>query len=272
MEAASPRINLGTAMAISGAAASPNAGGRINPFLGFLLAAINVRLNYWLPNPKLIFYRKNIFIRIFLNTWNFASQRLKAGPGFLIREMFGRTNVNGRLINVSDGGHIENMGLYQLLKRECSLVIIGDGEHDPKLQFSGLLEAVRIAQIDLGVRITFDGLDEIRLGKQSHAVGTIEYGFEDNGKTLKTGRLLYLKSSIIGDSGLQDSLGDKFSSSKHRDDKEFYDAFSYIAQYRAKNPDFPHETTGDQFFGEQQFECYRALGYIVAENAIVNSP
>jgi hypothetical protein len=278
MEAVSPHVDLGTAMAISGAAAAPNAGRHVNPLLRFLLASLNVRLNYWMPHPgKIAAAFQHSLLRRTVSAFNVVSQRFKAGPIFLWREMFGRTNVSGRLVNLSDGGHLENMGLYQLLARRCALIIICDGEHDPKMQFSGLLEAVRMAQIDLGVRISFDGLDEIRLGTQGHAVGTIEYGEpdkdEDEQRAVQFGKLLYLKSSLLGDSGLQDSLGsEQFASSKHRDDREYYDAYSYVAQYRATHPDFPHETTGDQFFGEQQFECYRALGYIVAEDAIADRP
>lgn len=260
MEAIKPHVNLGTAMAISGAAVAPNAGRHVNPALRFLLALLNIRMNYWLPHPEMVRRARR------LPKLNMLLQRLKPGPFYLIREMLGRTDSRDELLNISDGGHIENMGLNQLLRRKCSLIIVCDGEHDPKLQYGGFLEALRIAQIDQGVRIVMDGLDEIRLGIQSFAVGTIQY--DD-----KTGKLLYLKSSMMGDSSLQNTLGaDNFLSSQYRHDRELYDAYSYIGHYRATHPDFPHESTGDQFFGEQQFECYRALGYIVVEEALVDRP
>ena len=39
---------------------------------------------------------------------------------------------------------------------------------------------------------------------------------------------------------------------------------SAVLQYKASHPDFPHESTGDQFYGEDQFESYRRLGREVA--------
>ena len=31
-------------------------------------------------------------------------------------------------VNLSDGGHFENLGLYELVRRKCDLIVIGDGE------------------------------------------------------------------------------------------------------------------------------------------------
>ncbi len=34
----------------------------------------------------------------------------------------------------------------------------------------------------------------------------------------------------------------------------------YVLDYRRRNPAFPHQSTADQVFDEQQFEAYRCLG------------
>jgi hypothetical protein len=39
-----------------------------------------------------------------------------------------------------------------------------------------------------------------------------------------------------------------------------------ILHYKALNPTFPHESTGDQWFSESQFESYRALGHHAMES------
>ncbi len=253
MENASRHIDLATAMAISGAAAAPNMGKITVKPLVFILAMLNIRLNYWLPNPaKLVTHddmpaslRKSPFFRV--------------GPLYLIAEMLGRNTAESKYINLSDGGHIENLGIYELVRRNCRLIIAGDGEADPELTFNGLAEVIRMVQIDFGIKIEVSGLDEIRRGEQHHAVGTIHY---PNGRI---GKLIYLKSSLLGDNNLKATLEkENYITSPYRDDNLLFDDGAYIAHYKAKHPNFPHESTGDQFFDEAQFECYRALGYSVA--------
>lgn len=157
-------------------------------------------------------------------------------------------------VYLSDGGHIENLGIYQLLKRGCRLIIAIDAEADPNIACASLLKLERYARIDLGVRIilpweeirdcyreTSEAIDprtpeEARRRHGPHsAIGRILY--EDS----SYGILLYLKSSLSGD------------------EKD------YVLDYKKRNSDFPHENTSDQFFTEEQFEVYRALGYHVVE-------
>src|SRR6266404_1684937 len=117
-------------MAISGAAASPHMGLASMPTLSALMTLLNIRLGYWIGNPK-----KQTF----------------GPPGFLclLREMtgIGMAETNAWL-NVSDGGHIENMGIYELLRRRCKFIVCVDGEADPESTFHGQLTLVRQAQID----------------------------------------------------------------------------------------------------------------------------
>jgi hypothetical protein len=253
MENASRNVDLATAMAISGAAASANMGKMTIKPLIFILAMLNVRLNYWLPNPARLWRKPKLL------SWAPTGFASRVGPFYLLMEMFGFNTADSRYVNLSDGGHIENLGVYELIRRQCRLIIAGDGEGDASLKFGGLADLTRMVQIDMGIKIEIDGLDEIRRGEQHHAIGTIHY---PNGRI---GKLIYLKSSLLGDNNLMATLdSSRYTTSPYRDDNLMYDDDAYIANYKAVNPSFPHQSTGDQFFDEVQFECYRALGYQVA--------
>lgn len=230
METADKHFNLGTAVAISAAAVSPNMGvGTINP-LRFLLTLLNLRLNYWLPNPGK-FSQKG-------SKYNFRFR--PPGLPYLIREAFGLASERTPYINCSDGGHLENLGVYELLKRQCKSIICIDAEADPTLTFAGLITLQRYAAIDFGINIKLD-VSAIRpvngLSRANFSEGIIEYS---NGEI---GRLLYLKLSFTGNEP------------------------EYLHYYRNLNPAYPHESTSDQYFEETQFEVYRALGSFVAHSA-----
>jgi hypothetical protein len=159
------------------------------------------------------------------------------GFGQLISEALSRPNARGRHVNVSDGGHLENLALYELLRRRCRMIVCGDGEADPDMAFAGLGTVIRFAATDMVIHIdiNLEGLakDDNGRSTQHHAIGRIDYGDGE------IGWLLYIKLSI----GARE--------------------LPYIEQYRHANPDFPHQSTGDQFFDEAQFEAYRALGFKV---------
>jgi hypothetical protein len=183
--------------------------------------------------------------------------RWRVPPRALWREMMMKLDERYKWVNLSDGGHIENLAGIELLRRRCKFMIIGDGEADPELSFNGLATLIRYARIDLGITIDIDP-DTIRVDKSEATVyqgkgnlsaehwafGTITYPpNEDCGPEPEEGYLLYLKSSFSGD---EDEV---------------------IKEYRHCNPAFPHQSTADQFFDENQFECYRALGQHIGEKA-----
>ena len=217
------KTRLATAMAISGAAASPQMGELSSPILTFILTLLNVRLNRWMPNPDPS--RK---------AW------IKFWPYYFVKELLNKGKEDDRLLNLSDGGHHENLGIYPLIKRRCKVIIASDAGADPNFNFGDLANLIRKVRIDLGVKIKIN-LKKLRQDKHSKntanhfAVGTIEY------PDVEEGVLIYIKSSIIGDEP-EDLLA-----------------------YRRKNPTFPDESTADQFFDEAQFESYRELGYLTGK-------
>jgi hypothetical protein len=227
IESADPHVNLGTAMAISAAAVAPNSGTVTVKPLVPTLTVLNVRQDYWAPNPW--FVQASSVMRRFQVAW------LTPGPKYLFRESLGLLHARGPFVNLSDGGHLENLGVYELLRRRCRVIVAVDAEHDPMMSCASLATLIRYARIDLGIEIEIDlkplNLDSTGLTERHWTLGTIRYGANE------TGYLLYVKSSVTGDEA------------------------PYVKDYRSRNPSFPQEPTADQFFDEAQFESYRALGY-----------
>ncbi|MEY2574356.1 MAG: hypothetical protein QOJ87_2569 [Verrucomicrobiota bacterium] len=223
-------MTLATAMAVSGAAASPNMGYHSAPAPAFLMTVFNVRLGWWLGNPR----KRDGYER--------------SGPlnvlGRLICELFGMTNDRGRYVYLSDGGHFENLGIYELVRRRCRFIVACDAEEDRAFEFGGLGNAIEKCRSDFGVDIDIDVKAIRRRSERGHsechcAVGTIRYSRVDH--DARDGILIYIKSSLTGDEPTD------------------------VLRYAASNPGFPHQSTGDQWFDESQFESYRVLGFHVAE-------
>lgn len=233
-------LDLAAAMAISGAAASSNMGSQTIGILSPTLAILNIRLGFWLPNPMWATTSKmaSLFVWLF-------------DQCYFLREMFGGLDEKSGLVYLTDGGHVENLGIYELLRRRCQVIIAVDAEADPDMSFNSFVALQRYALIDLGVLVALPW-SKIRDATQKAskeiadtggktpadaafgphcAVGEIRY--PDGG----TGVLVYIKSSITGDEN------------------------DYVVDYKRRYPAFPHEPTADQLFSEEQFEVYRALGF-----------
>lgn len=233
---------LGTALAISGAAVNPNMGYNTSGPMAFLLTVFDVRLGWWLGNPR---RRK---------------QSKYPGPVFawhyLVAELLGQTTGRSKFVNLSDGGQFENIGLYELVRRRCRYVIVGDGEEDAGLTFGSLGGAIRKCRADFGVEIDIDPrpIQLLNGFSTAHCVmGTIIYPELEpaqDGKSWRNARgyLFYLKASITGDEPAD------------------------VTEYRSQHREFPHQSTADQFFSESQFESYRRLGLHVVRDALEGLP
>jgi len=239
MGAGSRSISIGTALTISGAAASPNMGYHSSPGVAFLLTLFNVRLGAWLGNPGPA--GDPCFPLFSKKPYQLASPRWAVGP--ILKEAFGLTDDTSPYVYLSDGGHFENLGIYEMVRRRCHYIIVCDGGADPDYKFDDLVNAIRKIRTDLGIRIKID-VSELwpQPGtKSSHAhcaLGWIYYNDVD--PAAEPGQLLYLKASLNNNEPLD------------------------VRSYADEHPDFPHQSTGDQFFDESQFESYRALGLHVA--------
>jgi len=228
-EEAEPDLTVATAMAISGAAISPQMGLQNQDQFSFWLALLNVRLGYWLRRPD---GKRRCFVR-------------RPALWYLLRELIGKINERSDYLNLSDGGHIENLGIYELLRRRCKFIVAVDGEQDQHMTFHAIANLQRLASIDLGVRIDIDlealRLDENGLSRSHFQFCRIHY--PDN----EIGYLVYLKLSLTGNEG------------------------EFLRRFKTDEPDFPHHPTADQNFTEARFEAYRSLGQHVGEKLFVKS-
>ncbi len=221
-------ITLGTAVAISGAAASPNMGSYSAPALAFLMTLFDVRLGWWLGNPR---KRK----------WTRGSPDL--GFWCLLQELFGAASDDSDYVYLSDGGHFENLALYELLRRRCKLIVACDASCDPSYTFTDLHNAMERCRTDFGIEITRE--THLLLPQDSRVSGhfdvcKIHYTPGEDGDS---GVLFYFKPALKKDDP-EDLLG-----------------------YARINHAFPDDSTADQWFDEDHFENYRNLGYVTARSA-----
>lgn len=222
------RIKLSQAMAISGAAASPNMGYHTSALVSFVMAFFNVRLGAWVPNTN--------------NDTKWQEPPL---PLLVhLREFFGQSTTTSSWVYLSDGGHFENLGLYEMVRRGCRRIVVVDAGCDPDYEFEDLANAIRKIRIDLDIEIDFplgptpssaekDGR-HFRVGKIKYpTTGKVKYPCVD-------GSLILIKPVLSGDEPL--------------------DVATFARQHSKEGDRFPQQPTSDQFFSESQFESYRALG------------
>jgi len=286
-------MTLASAMAISGAAVNTNAGNggegvTRSPLLSILLGIFNIRLGYWLPNPKWLHHRKEytaqeksaaaqinhcspeqINVASGLSKWLMHLSRCFCQdetpnmfyPGLAEVIFRNALNEDSAMLQLSDGGHFENLGLYELIRRRLPLIIVADGSADPDYKFDDLANALEKVRADFGALITFprDALEDLvpcretqtteddsdshpvmRYAKRGYLLGKIDYANNQHGV------LLYLTTTFIH--GLSADLHG----------------------YRRSHPHFPDEPTADQFFDEKQFEAYRELGYQLTYKMLAN--
>jgi hypothetical protein len=234
-------MSLGTAMAISGAAANPNMGYHSSPSVTYLMTMFNLRLGWWLGNPGAEGSK----------TYRHGGPAIAILP--LLHETLGLTTDDKPYVHVSDGGHFENLGLYEMVRRRCRFIVVCDAGCDPDFAFVDLGNAVRKISIDLGIPIRFEKLERLkrRSGDGSilsdcdyHAIGEIDYQTADGKLGVENGLILYIKAGYHG----TESAG--------------------VRSYAMANLDFPHQSTMNQWFTESQFESYRSLGFEIMEGLL----
>jgi hypothetical protein len=245
--------NVATAVAASGAALSPNWGYHTKPATAFLMTMFDVRLGLWVPNP-----RRSAA----------AGQRLDAAagdvppasPSFapfrLLSELLGSVDDTSKYVYLTDGGHFDNMGLYELVRRRCYRIIICDAEEDGTYIYEGIGSAIRKCRIDFGVAINLDlaGISPNEKTKLSaaHIVrGTIRYPETLPGED---GEVIYIKASLTRRAPLEGSPP------AVKGCVELPDVPGDVQNYKLQHQDFPHDSTAEQWFTESQFESYRRLG------------
>ncbi|WP_435019955.1 patatin-like phospholipase family protein [Tundrisphaera sp. TA3] len=221
-------LTLGRAITISGAAVDPNMSFYQSRSLTAFLTIFNARLGQWIQNPRFPHWKAG-------------------GPKFgdrLVSELMGSTDDKDAFIHLSDGGHFENMGVYELIRRRCRYIIAVDAGEDADASNDNLAQLTRLCRIDFGVRIELDTAPLFADGpnalSRTHAVvGRVHYEDVDTGQV--PGIIVYVKISLTGDEP------------------------SDVLKYARKDRRFPHQPTDlRQSFTDEQFESYRALGDHIA--------
>jgi hypothetical protein len=237
-------FTLPAAVAMSGAAISPSMGKMTRWPLRFLMALANVRLGIWVPNPRR------------LKTFSQAKgPRLlsrihrhypKPRASYLLRELLGINSINARYLYVSDGGHYENLGLVELLRRGCTEIYCFDASND---KFGALGDAVSLARSELDVQIDIDYSPLVvdpktNKAKASCVTAKITYPGED----AEQGTLYYARLVMPPK------------------------APADVVAYQSQDARFPHDPTTDQLYTDQRFEAYRSLGALAARTALAKRP
>ncbi|HEV2146082.1 MAG TPA: hypothetical protein VGR37_01555 [Longimicrobiaceae bacterium] len=241
---------LSAAMTAAGAAFNSLMGWRsveYGPGVTFLMAAFNLRLGLWAEHPRRLRLAEAALRRASREpthesparaAWrwirrNTAHRRLFIGLPYY-KELFSLAPADGSDVHLSDGGHFENLAIYELIRRHCRVIVASDCGQDGDAAFDDMGNLVRKVRQDFGVDVRID-LSPLKPGpdgraRQHMVAGDIHYPDGD------TGVLLFFKPALVG--------------SEPAD----------VAQYRTRNPAFPHQPTGDQFYDQAQWESYRRLG------------
>jgi hypothetical protein len=231
------QMTLGTAVAVSGAAASPNMGSQTpGAPLAMLMTFFNVRLGFWAPTPRHKAWRSRQ-----ARFWSF----------YTLKEFLSRTTDRASYCFLSDGGHFDNTGVYALVERGCRVVVLVDCGADGARTFADLGNLARRVRIDFGAEVDIDladlGPNDPKSCRNPFVVGTILYSsaylreIGDPRPDDTSAYLVVIKPSVIG-----------------------YEPAD-VRQYGFENGPFPQQSTADQFFDEAQFESYRRLGVHCAE-------
>jgi len=229
-------FSLPAAVAMSGAAISPSMGKITQRSFTFLLALANIRLGVWVPNPRFVMGKDDL------------RGLGRPRPSYLVNELLGLNRVGGKYLYVTDGGHYENLGLVELLRRGCTKIYCLDASGGEG--FENLGDAVALARSELGVHIPIDpaGLfpDKETDLAQTNAVRVhFHYPPEPGGKPEGEPATLVYGRNVLT------ALAPWDAQAYHRVD-----------------PNFPHNSTSDQLYTDQKFEAYRILGELAARRAV----
>lgn len=240
------------AMAISGASFASAMGSRTR-FYELFLALSNARLGAWLPNPYFVALKLQ-----HLDDWTIPGLPGRRRLTYLAREIFGMHPSDGRLLLCTDGGHYDNLGLVELLRRRCKRIYCIDASCAVPPLNDDLAAAIALAREELGVKITFK--DELyglmagsadpiepattfadlnrRLSKKAVMIATIRYP-QVGGYPKEEGYLVLAQAVLTREMPYQ------------------------LLEYSQVNVAFPRDSTADQAFNSRQFDAYQQLGQFI---------
>jgi hypothetical protein len=270
--------DLGTWVSVSGAAFTTGLGSRTNLGLSLLLGFANVRLGYWWDSG----------VEPMRRTTRTRPGTLGALGGWLSRGFPVQTHLFDEFLArfhgparrrwyLSDGGHFENTGVYELIRRRLPYIICCDDGADPGYKFDDLGELVRKARLDFNAEIRFAEQTTIDSLVRGEAVGRI-------------GTLDDLHSEPLAETKAQDGYALRVSKTHATLAQVWYDGADEpgslilfikpslvgtepqdVLNYARSHGLFPQEPTVDQYFDEAQWESYRKLGEHIGDHLFGSS-
>jgi hypothetical protein len=253
------KITLIKALTISAAAVSSSMGVFSTFTRSFLITLFNVRLGYWLPNPKFIkgSFQSPLQLGRFSGMENGKAASLTTVEpddyprtiGWmkcLWQELTGQITATGSHVCVSDGGHTgDNLGLYSLLQRRCRLIIASDASADSAMNSTEISAAIRQIYTDENVKVEMNlsllrEADDDPKKVPQPVIGRVSYP-----DSRYVGWIIYVRARLLNDARMD----------------------PVVVNYHWLHEDFPNESTVDQFFSDDQFEAYRSLGACLASTA-----
>ena len=241
-------LSLGQWVGVSGAAFTTGLGSRTRLAFSLFLGLLNVRLGHWWwsgvnPGDRPVRFALTDRLRLALE-WALPVQV------HLLEECTARfPGSASRHWYLSDGGHYENTAAHELLRRRLPLILLSDNGQDPGRGMTDLANLVAKARVDLDADIRFLHGEELRaIVGEVQTIDGIPQLVDPSSPTIaalaevryrhpeSVGILLLVKPTLTPDLPMD------------------------LRGYAAAHPDFPQQTTADQFFDEAQWEAYRALG------------
>ena len=243
-------------MATSGAAFASAMGRMSQGSTNALLAAFNIDLGIWLPNPR--------------PTSDSDARFPKVRFGYLFKEILGWYDEADRFVFVADGGHWDNLGLVELLRRRCATIVCIDASGDSVGGFSTLRQAIELASLELPeivADIELDGLTDIvapdgQLPKASVAALRVNYTASAatpsatgsaagaSAAPPERGMIFYAKAQLAADLDVT------------------------LRRYSKADVKFPNYSTASLFLTDEQFDKLVALGRSAGRRlaALVDQP
>lgn len=239
-------VTVPAAVAIAGAAVSPSMGKMTRAPLRFLLALLNIRLGVWLPNPRRVEARR---ARLEARDKDPTAHpfHTRPHPIYLVREMLGLNRLNDRYLYLTDGGHYENLGLVELLRRRCRWIWCIDASGDSVDTFNTLGQALALADSELGIHIDIHPEADMapdtqvsdaraRQGKPPFVRKPYSHGLIHYPHLTEPGRIVFIKAGVWASAPWE------------------------VQSFYERNHRFPCDPTSNQLYTAERFDAYRALG------------
>ncbi len=283
-------IALTRAMTTSAAAVNTGMGIFSSSITSILIGLFNFRMGSLLYNPRkhkglietMKRSRGTVIDSVFYSLLGLAYLRFTSSftwwPWYYLKSLLARNTLEDTLLDISDGGHIENLAVFELLRRKCKLIIGIDAGMDAKYEFEDLKNLIKRANKDLDIEINFrpgyNPFVDIKPSPDAYGVSKRRYGIADIQKYKRTdgeieeqdgkkvtehiGTYVYIKSSLLQDLAT-------FPEEEEKENGK--DTVKYkVYKYKKFNSDFPHHSTADQSFEPIQFQAYYELGQSLCQD------